>query len=623
MKNKIIALILCVFLILVCAACGGGNNSNNSNNSNSSNISDVPENTVDPELTPSERSMACFVRKLEAGNYLVEIPKRLRTAIVSPQQAYILFDHEIEDYGSAFMTLNGETFQGWLEDGTLSDITFYSKGTAIDALEELLPNSWLASTNGNLFEYFYGSDEHPLVFTSKDENVKRTMLALSNYNENMMEYMGEVTLTLDAEDPTTAHFGAVMNSGSSMIHYNDIDLTLQFGAATSEPRIEAWLKDPVYPAKKTGWTSKDIADLDMVYMRSYGRDAVPFPRFASYAWTSDKNAYEDFSGFLATDAHATEQDVEGYKKTLLEKGFTETTGTLPDGSAATVYRKLLREEYGAYSQLCPLYDKEDGFTLICTLYHDIPKYEGIAAINEVIEKHSFAPLDETDAITDWIGEDGAGAETESWSYFFDYSLYMPMRLTIKDADAAKAYLDAYGDKLTANGFTKTSTPAALTTVYENPNSCIIFFYYYEGEDKLVMVFKEEKSLNVEQALAALKEHGLPETDLHGNVATRDQTKYYYVLSGFKGLHLIVDQPYESMEAAGKYLDAYVEKLVDQDYLPTDPSKVGSQKSQCFLNIDKGKYVAFDVVQRATGVQISYEMVSIEPDSNSLVSKMQR
>ncbi len=620
MKNKIIALILCICMVFTLAACGGANNSNNANNSNSS---DVPDNTVDPELTPSEKSMAYFVKKLEAGNYLVEIPNRLKTAVVSPQQAYILFDHEIEDYGSAFMTLDGETFQGWLEDGMLSDISFYSKGNAIDALEELLPNSWLAQTNGNLFDYFYGSDEHPLVFTSNNENVKRTMLAMSNYNENMMEYMGEVTLTLDAEDPTTAHFGAVMDSGSTMVHYNDIDLTLQFGAAASEPRIEAWLKDPVYPAKRTGWTSSDIDDLDMVYMRSYGKYAVPFPRFASYAFAFDKGAYESFSGFLATDAHATEQDVEGYKKTLLEKGFTEATGTLPDGSTATVYRKLLREEFKAYSQLCPIYDKEDGFTLIGTLYHDIPKYEGVAAINEVIEKHSFAPLDETDAITDWVGEDGAGAETESWSYFFIYDLYMPMRLTIKDAAAAKAYLDAYGNKLCANGFTKTSSEEALTTIYENDNSRKYFFYYFEGENNLVMVFKEEQSMTVEQALAALKEHGLPETDLHGVIGTRDQTLYNYVLGEFKGLHLAVDQRYDSVAEAESYLNTYVDQLVDQDYLPTDPRKVGSQKSQCFLNTDKAKYVAFDVVQRATGVLIAYEFVSIEPDSSSLLNSMRR
>ena len=47
--------------------------------------------------------------------------------------------------------------------------------------------------------------------------------------------------------------------------------------------------------------------------------------------------------------------MEDYKELLKKNGFTETDGTRLDNTDAKVYRKLLREEYGAYSQLYVAY----------------------------------------------------------------------------------------------------------------------------------------------------------------------------------------------------------------------------------------------------------------------------
>ena len=57
------------------------------------------------------------------------------------------------------MTVKNETFEATLEGDAVQDAVFYYPGNAIDAMEEVLPNSWIGISNGNMFDLFFGSDE--------------------------------------------------------------------------------------------------------------------------------------------------------------------------------------------------------------------------------------------------------------------------------------------------------------------------------------------------------------------------------------------------------------------------------------------------------------------------------
>ena len=118
-------------------------------------------------------------------------------------------------------------------------------------------------------------------------------------------------------------------------------MTLEFGTAKDNSSIKQWMDAPVYPDPRRDWTEEDVYVLDQTFNRGYGKDVLPFPAVSSYAMSFDKNAYNDFTGILLMDPHWTEKDVEDYKELLKNSGYSEETGTIIDGSTATVYRRLL------------------------------------------------------------------------------------------------------------------------------------------------------------------------------------------------------------------------------------------------------------------------------------------
>ncbi len=570
------------------------------------------------ELTPaeiSERAMENFVRKLQAGNYVVGTKAYAFTNVASPDQVYIVFGDEESTLTYAYMTLNGETFEATIRDGVMEEVAFASTDCALDMLEPVLPNSWITLSGGNLFELFYNSVDHPLEFTSNDENVKRIAGALAGYGEFSLSRMEELHMVLDDVDPSSVHFTAVLTD-DSMIRYDDLDMTLSFGTAVTDPDIDAWLSAPEYPETRTGWTKKDINMLDMVFMRGYGKQ-IPFPEAASYAMIFDEDAYKLMGGFSLSDSHQTESDVEAYKALLLDKGFEEVSATLPDGSSGTAYRLPLRKEYQAYAELYLAYD--DGFLLEGRLTHDSPEYDGLAAISEAVSAHGFTALPDTELFTGWTASDIAAARTEDWSYFFDYELYMSFPLSFEDADAAAEYLENYKNSLIENGFLDVYVPGGNGGKCESSNAFTSFAYSFSAEaDQVMLTFKKEKSLTLEETLALLKEHGFPETDISGDIACRDQTRYQYEMGEFEGLFLFCYQPFESAEAATAFLDAYVPVLMDLGYYSMDPMKLGSYRQYLWYNEDLRKYVAFDYLPEENSATITWEFFSAESALDSSI-----
>ena len=609
---RIISLILAAALLSALCACGGEAKNGGSGL--------LGANKAGENASPADISAAAmdnFVARLEAGNYRVAGDQGPVTYAVSPEQVYVVYGEKKSAETFAFMTLKGETFETVIEggrEGKIGEVVFVSTDSAIDVAGEILPNSWIGLTGGNMWEFFYNDPEAPLEFTSNDMNVKTTLAALGGYGEFTLNRMEEVHMILDAEDPAAVRFTAVVPDAGS-VKYADLDLTLTFGAAESDKRIEQWLKKPVYPAPRTAWTREDIDGLDQVFFRGYGEKALPFPSVSSYAMAFDKNAYSQFTGFLLMDPHWTEKDVEEYTALLKSSGYKEETGTRLDGSTGTVYRLLLREEYKAYAQLEVGFDK--GLELVGRLYHERPEYDGREAISGVLEQKGFAALPETDVFTGWTAYDTTGGQSESWAYYFDYNFYMTFRLGYEDRAAARAYLEDYGAKLAQKGFLERFTPGEDDGRYTSANEFVVFDYKFsETDDTVTLLFNDQKSLSADEVRKLIRDHGLPETDIHGDIGAKDVARYRYEIGEFRGVFLFVYQPYASTEEAEKYLDSYAPGLEDQGYGRIDPQKVGSYRQFVYFNEDLRKYVGFDLLPAEGSAQIFFEIVSVESDTGS-------
>ena len=601
--KKILTLILVLCLFLTCSACNNGNNDNVK-----------PD---EPTEVTADITMANFVKKLKAGNYLIDAKNYVRTSVVSPEQVYFTYNNDsgYDDY--AFVTLKGETFEGILDENALTEITFVSTDNAIDALTYLLPNNWITISDGNMFNLFYNNVDNPLEFTTNDENVKTTLLGLGGYGQLALANMEEVHMLLDKADPTSVRFTAVIHDiPAARIYYDDLDLTINFGVAQGDPRIDKWSKNPVYPATRTSWTRNDINTFEQLFMRGYGKDTIPFPSFASYTLRVDDSEYMSASRLYITDAHGTEKDVEGYIQALLNRGYKRESVTLSDGNKTDVYRLLLREEYGAYIQRFPSYDK--GFEMELSLYYDTPTYEGLAAISDVVVKNGYAELPETDKISEWFGTDTGKRRSEGWAYFFNYDLYMQMLLKYEDYDAALAYCQDYGNRLIEKGFVEEYTPDSNGAKFRSTNGSKTFRYTFNDDGTLAFEFRSEKDISVEEVKKRIVDNGIPECDLHGDISARDITRYHYEISEFEGLYLNVYQPFDSNEEAEKFLDDYVAILEEQGYYYTNPQVIGSYRTFGYLNEELFKFVGFDLLRGEDSATVFFEFVSVGGREESIL-----
>ena len=632
--NALLAALLLALLVL-CCSCTGTKPGDQPSTEPEESVTDASESVTEPaessgeESEPAtepgepdpERAMDNFVRKLDECNYVVEPKDYVKTTAYSPEQIRFTDDADSDSsINVAFITRNGETFQVELGKDRPGTVQFVAPGNAPEALGEILPNNWMSAGEGNMFNLFYNNVDNPLEFTSKEESVKRTLLTLGGYSESALSVMGEVHMLLDAENPSAVHFTAELGS-VGMLHYEDLDLTLRFGVAESDPRVEAWLSDPYFPPTRTSWTQNDIDMMDIVFFRGYGKDTVPFPSFASYALIFDDKAYDVSRGLRISDAHGTEADLDAYKTLLLSKGYEEKALQLEDGSTVTVYRRLLREEYRSYAQLYPYFD--NGFVLEGELYYDDPAFDGLEAISAEVQKNGFAALPETDTFTGWNAENSAASRSEGWAYFFDYDLYMPMMLSYTDQDAASAYLENYGKALLDLGFVSGYVPNDVGGLFTARNGFTSFRYTFGEEGTVVLEFKSEKSLSPEELRNRMTEHGFPEVEFPGEVVCRDNTRYRYEVSEFQGLFLLIYQEFETTEQAEAFLNALVPSLDEQGYLMMDPDKLSSQKAFLYFNEELAKYVAFDLIPEADSTSVNMEFVSIEPEESEFLQSALR
>jgi hypothetical protein len=566
------------------------------------------------ELSPaeiSEQAMDNFLVKLKEEKYSVQSQDYLKINVFSKDLVW--FDYADNDLYTDFavMSVNDETFQGFIDGDELASITFLGEGSAVETANSRLPGC-LASeevSQGNIYNLFYNQTDEPLTFLSRDELVKRFLLNYAGYGETAIRLMEDVYLEMNDIDPTEVHFKAVVNDDPvARLSFEDIDVAIKFGEAEDNSLASAWMKAPVYPEARSDWNSSDLFIMNSVFMPGYGNSVAPFPAFASYAMKMDDN-YMDTDEVRIRDSHATEANLNEYIEVLKKEGFSEVKVTDAEGNEKTVYRKLLRKAYKCYTEVEAGYD--DGVNLTMRKYYDSPVYNDLAGINEFIKQFGYLPLPESDNITSVRGRDDANQQTESWLYFFKYNTVLYVDIAFEDQDKMVEYLNNYEQSLKDAGFEPVYEGGSDEPSYiELPENGANFRYLMGDNGTVSLLFKDEKTLSAEETEKLISEAGFPTIDLNDPITCRTMDEYMKVQYNLDyKLYLAFDQTFATMEEAENWLNAYEAKLNEAGFERVNPSEVGSRKENALYNEEKNMVVGIDVTEQENNTLVNFDFTA--------------
>ncbi|MCR5174574.1 MAG: hypothetical protein K6C09_08125 [Oscillospiraceae bacterium] len=571
-----------------------------------------PESEPEPEPEPenpaviSERAMDNFLAKLAAGGYVMDAEGYLRTDAFSDD--LVVFDYADDESNKDFAvwSYDNEVFQGFLKSDGIRDISFLTEGTALETAEIKLPTHWLSPevSDGNIYNVFYNDTEDPLKFVSYDNGVKDQIRSFAGYSQTAMRYMHEVYLTFDQEDPTVAHVQCQVDDDEvARYYFDDIDISITFGGARSDERVEAWMEDPVYPEVRTEWLYGDYFMFNSVFMSGMEDPLIPFPPFASYAMMLNDETFAFDDKITLRDSHASQEDTDAYITLLKEAGYEETE--TEDG---VCYRRLLRDETKCYASVSVGYD--NGINVEVTKYYEFPTFEGLDAVNEQIAPFGFSALPDTGVLVNHTGVDTRYEATESWMYFFDYDIVLYVYASYGDPEAAEEYLNAYAEELTKNGFVPryvNGEEGGEIDYWQSPDARASFRYHFEDDgETVILLFKSEKGLSADEANAILKEEGFPELDADAYENGRDLKKFEQVRSGSDlkaSLSLTIELPSSAETEA--YLEEYIAALEDLGFYRVPGTMVKSMKPIGYINEEKGLGVAFEYYPSEDGPASCY------------------
>lgn len=552
---------------------------------------------TNPEI--SEKAMENFLNKLESGNYVMSAEGYLKSIVASEDMVYFDYEDNSAYKDLAVMSVNDEVFQGVLTDDSVTNVAFVKEGKALDAASKRLPNAWIDMADGNIFNLFYNNVEKPLEFVSNDTDLKNTVRAFAGYSQMAMNYMHEVNLILDAEDPTEVHIKAVVDDDEvARYYFDDIDITIVFGNAAPDSRVAAWMKTPTYPEGRTAWNEADLFVFNSVFFAGYGEKAVPFFPNASYALVVDGENFVKDDAVYIRDSHATKEDVENYYTVLEQNGFTKVT---EDGK--TYYRLLLRDEMKCYASISAEYN--NGLDFTAKKWYEFPTYDGLAAINDVIAANNYPKLPETDVLTDFTAKDRKFEQIESWIYFYDYNTVLYVDAKYKSEEDAKAYLDSYAEGLMKDGYEPVYVDGGTEGEidhYRSPDKTATYRYHFGDDGETVTIlFKAEKPLSADEVQTIITGEGFPAIDKSAYDVGRDHTKFEKAMYGrtYKTA-LTIYMVFESSEAAEAFLNSYTATLEEQDFMRVPPSMLGSTKTVGYIHEEKGLGCAFDYVPNDNG-----------------------
>ncbi|MBR3360801.1 MAG: hypothetical protein IKG39_05655 [Lachnospiraceae bacterium] len=577
----------------------------------------------------SEQAMENFLRKLDEGNYTMNVEGYLKTTAYSRDLVY--FDYAEEHYNDlTVMSVNNETFQAVLRDDGLENVRFVMEGQAIDAAKEKLVSAWVDLSQGNIYNFFYNSQEEPLKFVSYDDMLKDNVRALVGNPETSLRLMHEVYLVLDKEDPSVVHIQAEVDDDVvARMSYDDIDIVITFGEAQDNEVSEAWMKDPTYPAARTGWTEEDYFIFNSVFLSGADEEVIPFPTFASYAMTNDGKDFYLTEEVKIRDSHASEANVKDYVAALLADGFKETKEKAEDGTEETWYRRLLREEYQCYTSVKVDYD--DGMNLLAKKYYDFPIYEDLSSANEVIKANGFPELPASDKISAVRATDRASEAIESWLYFFDYDTVLYVDIPFEDENEIRSYLNDYNEVLLNANFHSTTEdegeeevvnlmqladkPVNLKgqlgleadEIMESANGLENFRYHFD-DGKVTLLFKAQHYISAEEAAQLIVAAGFPAVTFKNDdtFSSRDLKKFEKAMYG-KDVKAFVtaNQVFADTTEAEAFLNQLEASLNAAGFDRANPSVVGTLKQIAIVNEEAGMLVGIDLIEQADGTAAVY------------------
>ncbi len=561
----------------------------------------------------SEAAMENFLDKAEAGNYIINCEGHKKATVYSEDLVFFNLDVRFDGIsydGFALMTVNeDETFLGLLDEDAMADLTFVQEGTALDfacygtVLGDMhlsLPNSWIRRSAYSIWDLFYNDVEDPLTFVSHADEVKALVQLFADIGEAGMPRMQDVYLELDSEDPTEAHLRTSFTDGYPTL--DDVDIVITFGNAEADPRAEAWINDPdrEYPPARDGW-GDEVMDLNAVFLPGYGETAVPFPDFATYAFTLDAGAVLTNDEIRIRDSRATEEGMQEYIGKLLDHGFSAVT----DDNGETCYRLLLRDERKCSSSI--YLDYAGGVTMTARKYYEFPAYNGLDEINAQITEKDFPQLPADECFTDYSAIDTAYEAVESWLCFFNYDLVLFTNFRYEDRDAAEAYVNAYVESL--EGFAPApegedqdeydETEAYLGAESEElkrftalkdedvyyycagPEGKRSFKYLFSEDGETVsMLFKSESYVTTEETRELLAGAGFPEISLDHYSSCRDTVEFQKYMYGRElPLDLALSLSFETAADADAFLDPYICFIREEGSFDiTDPETADMDKN---------------------------------------------
>ncbi len=556
----------------------------------------------------SEKAMDNFLAKISEGNYTMDVAGHLKTSAYSKDLVW--FDYPDDAYTDfAVMSVKGEVFQGYLEEGSLDEVRFVGEGTALEAASPRLLNHWLDVSEGNIYNLFYNQQDEPLTFVSYEDAVKESLVSFAGYSNNALRLMEEVYLEMDDMDPKEVHVKAVVNEDVvARVNYDDIDIVVTFGDAADNEAAEAWMKSPVYPEARTDWNETDEFVLNSVFLPEYGRAAVPFPAFASYAMALDEENFVMDDTVYLRDSHASEKDMADYIDLLLKEGFSEAE----DEDGTKVYRRILREDYRCYSSIELDYD--NGVNMAARKFYDFPVYEDLEAVNQFITGLGYNALPESENFTSVRGVDHACEMTESWLYFFDYDAGLYVDADFKDKAEAEAYIKDYEKGLADAGFVAVKGEEddvegeeADAERYESEDGTSSFRYMFLDDDTVSMLFKAERYISADEAEQLISAAGFPAIDLSEPITCRDLKRFYKAQYGLDlNAFLSLSQEFETVEAAETFLSAYEERLNDAGYGRVSPEEAGTRKQIAIYNEEEERSVCLDFFEQNGGAFVSFD-----------------
>ncbi len=526
----------------------------------------------EPQRTPAEISevaMANFFTKLYAGNFVINAAKGT-TTVYSEDQIYFKYATGYTDPGYAFITINDETFKATYTD-SISNVQFVNDGSsALEVAAEITPICWIESLvyNRNIWDIFYNDPENPLKFSAHDENLKSQVLTMNGYVKSAVEFMGDVYVVLDNENPTQVHITADFSGG--LPNPDPIDIVITFGNAQASAVINAWMEDPQLPAAKTEWDETDKLIFNSLI---YDEDVIPFPTGASYALYypySFETMFYFLNAIEIRDHRAQESAVDAYIGLLTAAGFSSH-----EDNGETTYRKLTSSEYHRYVSVLVEYD--NGLNIYINNYYDLDEYSTFNEVRAIVSTKNYPnPVDLPATMAFKSAIDYTPQQIEAMWYLMAYDTYIEVVLTYTDFDAAAEYMNEYIQRLTSAPYNYVYDEEEEYYKSSNDSENMrtgSFRWAYQNEEEIIMLFKSEAYVTpteVRTYLAANTDFPNPEFGVYSNVledhydSCRDIAKYTKLMSSSEYEHLYAFWlTFDSAADVDAYLNAYV-ALFDED-----------------------------------------------------------